>query len=223
MKSISALETPVMVQPEKYCATCPPYPRSVERDCRQVFPSQPSYSDRMVSSPEDFQSNLPEVTPTLNRSVCLFNQKLPQFVSPVPDKEAWAVDTLNLSWQDPDGYSPDSECHKQDSQPQLLEDYSHSSGWACHGGVLGSSEPVIPDPPLPATPNQPSYPAIQWEPVKTPHSESPSLVPCDSTIRIQGFSGQVAEWIEAPQRSSSKAVYEAKWSIYKNAICKPNS
>ena len=34
-----------------------------------------------------------------------FNDKLPQFVSPVPDPQAWAVDALSLSWEDLDPYA----------------------------------------------------------------------------------------------------------------------
>ena len=34
-----------------------------------------------------------------------FNNKLPQFVSPVPDSQAWAVDALSLSWEDLDPYA----------------------------------------------------------------------------------------------------------------------
>ena len=34
-----------------------------------------------------------------------FNNKLPQFVSPVPDPQAWAVDPLSLSWEDLDPYA----------------------------------------------------------------------------------------------------------------------
>ena len=34
-----------------------------------------------------------------------FNNKLPQFVSPVPDTQAWAVDALSLSWEDLDPYA----------------------------------------------------------------------------------------------------------------------
>ena len=33
-----------------------------------------------------------------------FNTKLPQFVSPVPDPQAWAVDALSLSWEGLDPY-----------------------------------------------------------------------------------------------------------------------
>ena len=34
-----------------------------------------------------------------------FNNKLPQFVSPVPDPQAWAVDALSLSWEKLDPYA----------------------------------------------------------------------------------------------------------------------
>ena len=34
-----------------------------------------------------------------------FNHTLPQFVSPVPDHKAWAVDALSLSWEDLDPYA----------------------------------------------------------------------------------------------------------------------
>ena len=34
-----------------------------------------------------------------------FNNKVPQFVSPVPDPQAWAVDALNLSWENLDPYA----------------------------------------------------------------------------------------------------------------------
>ena len=34
-----------------------------------------------------------------------FNNKLPQFVSPVPDPQTWAVDALSLSWEDLDPYA----------------------------------------------------------------------------------------------------------------------
>ena len=34
-----------------------------------------------------------------------FNNKLPQFVSQVPDPQAWAVDALSLSWEDLDPYA----------------------------------------------------------------------------------------------------------------------
>ena len=88
--------------------------------------------------------------------------------------------------------SSDSKCHKQEPQPQLSQDYSHSSGLAQHVMVLLSSEPVIPDSPLPTLKTQPSNSTIQWEPAQGPsQSEFPCLAPRASTIRVKGFSGQV--------------------------------
>ena len=40
------------------------------------------------------------------------------------------------------------------------------------------------------------------------------LAPRVSTIQKQGFSDEVAERIEAPQRSSTRAVYKSKWAIF---------
>ena len=91
----------------------------------------------------------------INRFTTRFNRKLPQFVSPVPDKEAWAVDTEPIMGGH--GHvclptnSPDSRCHKQDFQSRPSENNSHSSRLAQCVMVLGCSEAVIPDAPLPAT------------------------------------------------------------------------
>ena len=43
-----------------------------------------------------------------------FNHKLPRFVSPVPDPQAWKVDALSLSWGDPYVYAfpPGEILHK---------------------------------------------------------------------------------------------------------------
>ena len=43
--------------------------------------------------------------PQVNLFATRFNNKLPQFVSPVPDPQAWAVDALSLSWEDLDPYA----------------------------------------------------------------------------------------------------------------------
>ena len=43
-------------------------------------------------------------TPQVDLFATRFNRKLPQFVSPVPDQTAWAVDALSISWEDLDPY-----------------------------------------------------------------------------------------------------------------------
>ena len=66
---------------------------------------------------------------------------------------------------------------------------------AQHALVLGPSGHVQSDPTVPA---QPDDSTIQPDPV----------------IKEQGFSEAVAERIEAPQRGSTRSIYEAKWTIF---------
>ena len=40
-----------------------------------------------------------------------------------------------------------------------------------------------------------------------------------SAIKEQGFSEAVAAQIEAPQRVSTRTVYEAKWIIFMSSLC----
>ena len=44
-------------------------------------------------------------TPQIDLFATRFNNKLPQFVSPVPDPKATAVDALSLPWEDLDAYA----------------------------------------------------------------------------------------------------------------------
>ena len=49
---------------------------------------------------------------------------------------------------------------------------------------------------------------------KSDKSKSPCMAPRASAIKEQGFSEAVAERIEAPQRRSTRSVYEGKWTIF---------
>ena len=78
---------------------------------------------------------------------------------------------------------------------------------------LGSS--VQPDPLVSAQPVQPSHSAIQPDPTQeSVEPESACLAPGASAIKEQGFSEAVASRIEAPQRGSTRSVYETKWAIF---------
>ena len=62
---------------------------------------------------------------------------------------------------------------------------------------------------------QPGNSAIQPDPTQKPVKSQPScLAPRATAIREQGFSAAVAARIEAPQRRSTRSVYEAKWTIF---------
>ena len=84
-----------------------------------------------------------------------------------------------------------------------------------HALVLGLGEHVQPGPPQPAQPAQSANTALQSDPSqKSDKSKSPCLAPRATKIKEQGFSEAVAARIEAPQRRSTRSVYEAKWTIF---------
>ena len=94
----------------------------------------------------------------------------------------------------------------------MQENNSDCSGVAQHALVLGSSGHVHPNPTVPA---QPVDTALQSDPSqKSDKSKSPCMAPRASAIKEQGFSEAVAARIEAPQKGSTRSVYEAKWAIF---------
>ena len=150
-----------------------------------------------------------------------FNNKLPQFVSPVPDPQAWAVDALSLSWEDLDPYAfpPAAILGKvvEIEAPglPLQQNNPDCPRVAQHALVLGPGSNVKPDPTLSAQHTKPCVSAIQPGPSQEPvESEPTCLAPRASAIKEQGFSEAVAARIEAPQRRSTRSVYEAKWTIF---------
>ena len=83
---------------------------------------------------------------------------------------------------------------------------------AQHALVLGPGDHVKPGPSQPA---QSADSALQSDPSqKSDQSKSPCLAPRATKIKEQGFSEAVAARIEAPQRRSTRSVYEAKWTIF---------
>ena len=140
-----------------------------------------------------------------------FNNKLPQFVSPVPDSLAVAVDALSLQWEDLDAYAfPLAAILGK--VVEKLQDSPDCSGVVQYALVLGSSDRVQSDPTEPA---QHVDTASQSDPSqKSDKSKSPCMAPRATAIKEQGFSEAVAARIEAPQRRSTRSVYEAKWTIF---------
>ena len=90
---------------------------------------------------------------------------------------------------------------------------------AQHALVLGPSGHVQPDSPEPAQSAQPVNTALQSDPSqKSDKPKSPCMAPRASAIKEQGFSEAVAARIEAPQRGSTRSVYEAKWTIFNKVV-----
>ena len=98
----------------------------------------------------------------------------------------------------------------------VQENHSDCSGVAQHALVLGPSDHVQSGPYQSAHPAKSVDTTLQSDPSqKSDKSESPCMAPRATTMKEQGFSEAVATRIEAPQRRSTRAVYEAKWAIFK--------
>ena len=78
------------------------HPRPAECNRRRTIQAGPDHPNRMVPSCRGLPSNMFPVT---NRSTWGWRNKLPQFVSPVPDPQAWAVEAISLSWEDLNPYA----------------------------------------------------------------------------------------------------------------------
>ena len=88
-------------------------------------------------------------------------------------------------------------------------------GVAQHDMVLGPSGNVQPDPIASASIDKPTDSALQSDPSQeSDKPKSPRMAPRATAIKEQGFSEAVATRIEAPQRGSTRSVYEAKWAIF---------
>ena len=97
----------------------------------------------------------------------------------------------------------------------LQQNYSDCHRVAQHALVLGSSGNVQSDPTVPAQRTQFSVSAFQPGPSQEPVKFEPTcLAPRASAIKEEGFSEAVAARNEAPQRRSTRSVYEAKWTIF---------
>ena len=107
--------------------------------------------------------------------------------------------------------SPPDKRSDKGSQPWVQKDDNSRPGLAEHALVLGSGGDVISNPSLSSQPTGSPVPTVQRQPSQGSAKSEPScLAPRAKNIREQGFSDQVAMRIEAPQRRSTRFVYEAK-------------
>ena len=141
---------------------------------------------------------------------------MPLFVSPVPDPLVSAVDALSLPWEDLDTYAfpPAAILGKvveklQDCPCKRIIPIAPgwpNMPWFWDLVAMSSQIPL-------SLPNLLTF--LQSDPSqKYDKSKSPCMAPRASAIKEQGFSEAVAARIEAPQRGSTRSVYEAEWTIF---------
>ena len=213
------LEAPILVSSQEDSSAGQTHPRSLECHSGQAILAQSSDPDRVVPVSTGIQSLVLQLGPTADRSVCDPIQSQASQVC----LSGSGLDSLGGGCSQPFMEQPGRVCfsssiHSQSGRVEthgsgLSQDDIDCSGLAQHALVLGSDQSVESDPIQSSIGEAPVDPTIQRSPPQE-SSKSACLAPRASAIRRQGFSDEVAARIEAPQRSSTRAVYKSKWTIF---------
>ena len=198
------------------------HPRPAERDSRQAIQAWPDHSNGVVTSSRSIQSHMRPVAPASSGPVCHQIQQQTTTVcltGPRPPGLGSGCTQPVLGGPGPIHLPTGSHLGQSGGEATglpLQQNNSDCTRVAQHALVLGPGSNVKPDPSVSAQHAQPSVSAIQPDPSQEPGEPEPTcLAPRASAIKEQGFSEAVAARIKAPQRRSTRSVYEAKWTIFK--------
>ena len=215
------VENPVLVHQTTGNPQGTSHPRPAERDSRQAIQTWPDHSNRVVTSSSSIPSCMREVAPAKSgpvchqvqqqtTSVCVTGARPPGLGSGCTQSLLGVPGPIRL----PTGSHLGQSGGEAPGLP-LQQNNPDCPRVAQHALVLGPGSNVKPDPTLSAQHTKPCVSAIQPGPSQEPvESEPTCLAPRASAIKEQGFSEAVAARIEAPQRRSTRSVYEAKWTIF---------
>ena len=215
------VENPVLVHQTAGNPQGTSHPRPAERDSRQAIQTWPDHSNRVVTSSSSIPSCMRKVAPATSGPVC---HQVQQQTAPVcvtgarpPGLGSGCTQSL-LGGPGPIRLPTGSHLGQSGGEAPglpLQQNNLDCPRVAQHALGLGPGSNVKPDPTVSAQPTQPSVSAIQPGPSQEPVKSEPTcLAPRASAIKEQGFSEAVAARIEAPQRRSTRSVYEAKWTIF---------
>ena len=210
-----------LVFPATSDSKSPTHPRPFKCDSRQTIQAGSDHPNRVVPPSGSFSTNMQPMAPLSNRSVC--HEVQPQITSVCLSSTGLPGCSSGCTYSAMGGpgcirLPTDRHIGQSGGEATGLpvqETHSDCPGVAQHALVLGLGEHVQPGPPQPAQPAQSANTALQSDPSqKSDKSKSPCLAPRATKIKEQGFSEAVAARIEAPQRRSTRSVYEAKWTIF---------
>ena len=202
--------------------------RVSECDGRPPIQVQPSAVNRMVPAPSGLQANLPKVV----HPSCRLIRYSPESQTP----------SICVSYPRPKGLEHRCSEHKLDQphglrlpsygspsqgdpkdQAMPLPDHCDSPRLARDALVLGPSAALNRDPTTTPSVNDPTQTVPQLcVPQQSTTAEPPRLVSRSGQLQEQGFSVEVAERIAAPQRSSTRTIYQSKWALFEK-WCRENS
>ena len=217
----STVENLDLVFPATSDPKSPTYPWPTKCNSRQAIQAKPDHPNRMVPPSGHFPRLVQKMAPASDRPIC---HEVQQQVTSVRVPSAGHSGSSSGRTHPAMGGSRclrlPTDRHIGQSGGEVTglpvqETNSNCPGVAQHALVLGLSDHVQPGPYQPAQPAQPAHTALQSDPSqKSDKSKSPCLAPRATAIKEQGFSEAVAARIEAPQRRSTRSVYEAKWTIF---------
>ena len=218
-----AMENPDLVCQETSDTESPTHPGSAERGSRQAIQIRTDHSNGVVPPPAGIRSNMLQVAPASNRPLC--HQIQQQATSlcvtlPRPPGLSSRYTQHTMGGSGSLCFPPNSHIGQGSREVAGLpvqQNHSDRPGVAKHALVLGPGSHVQSNSTEHAQSAQSADPALQSDSSQeSDKSKSPRLAPRASAIKEHGFSEAVAARIEAPQRKSTRSVYEAKWAIFTN-------
>ena len=215
------LENLDLVHRETSDSEGPTHSRLLKCSGRQTVPIGTDHPNKMVPPSRSFSSPVQQVASASNRSLCY---EIQQQVTPVcitssgPHGHCSGCTQFVMGRSGRIRLPTDSHIGQSGGEvaglPIPKADH-HCPGVVQHDMVLGPSGNVQPDPIALASTAKPLDSTLQSDPSQeSDKPKSPCMAPRATTIKEHFFSEAVATRIEAPQRGSTRSVYEAKWAIF---------
>ena len=215
------LETDALVQSKADCPEGQAYSGSPEHHSRQTVQTQSGDPNGMIPPPGGVCSNMPALAPPVCGPVC---HPVQSQTSPVCIPGSRPISVGSGCLKSPLG-GPGRLCFSTDGPstsagnetfgPRLPSSHSDSTRLAQHALVLGPGQHVSSNSPPAPSGVEFDNSTVQSVSSAGPSQSEPScLAPRASAIQQAGFSAEVATRIEAPQRRSTRAIYESKWSVF---------
>ena len=146
-------------------------------------------------------------TPHVDLFAIRLNHKVPLYVSPVLDQNAWDIDALNINWSGLTAYAfpPMAFLHR------VIQKVRQSN---CQIIVIAPGWRGMPWFPTSSVKNSAQTVPQLCVPQQSTTSQPPLLVSRSGQLQEQGFSVEVGERIAAPPRSSTRTIYKSKWALF---------
>ena len=215
------MENPDLVYQETSDTESPTHSGLAERGGRQAVQIRTDHSNRVVPPSAGIRSNMLQVAPTSNRPLChQIQQQATSLCVTLSGSHGLSSGCTQptMGGSGPLCFPPNSHIGQGSGEVAGLpvqQNHSDRPRVAKHALVLGPGSHVQSNPTEFAQAAQSVDSALQPDPSQeSDKSKSPCLAPRASAIKEHGFSEAVAARIEAPQRKSTRSVYEAKWAIF---------